>query len=68
LTIDLGNDDLYLQSLSAYATAHWLSTGTPVLDYANATVASEKTTVSSLETGWAQHVNGVSGVPALAPS
>ncbi len=68
MTIDLGNDDLYLQSLSAYATAHWLSTGTPVLDYANATVASEKTTVSSLETGWAQHVNGVSGVPPLAPA
>ncbi len=68
LTIDLGNDDLYLQSLSAYATAHWLSTSTPVLDYANAMVASEKTTVSSLETGWAQHVNGVSGVPPLAPA
>ena len=68
LTIDLGNDDLYLQSLSAYATAHWLSTSIPVLDYANAMVASEKTTVSALETGWAQHVNGVSGVPALAPA
>jgi len=68
LTIDLGNDDLYLQSLSAYATSHWLSTGSPVLDYANAMVASQKTTVSALETGWAQHVNGVSGVPPLAPA
>jgi hypothetical protein len=68
LTIDLGNDDLYLQSLSAYATAHWLSTSTPVLDYANAMVASQKTTVSALETGWAQHVNGVTGVPPLAPA
>src|SRR6267154_5596548 len=68
LTIDLGNDDLYLQSLSAYATAHWLSTSAPVLDYANAMVASQKTTVSALETGWAQHVNGVSGVPPLAPA
>lgn len=38
LTIDLGNDDLYLQPLSAYATAHWLTTSSPVLDYANALV------------------------------
>ena len=68
LTIDLGNDDLYLQPLSAYATTHWLSTSTPVLDYANAMVALQKTTVSSLETGWSQHVNGVSGVPPLAPA
>jgi hypothetical protein len=68
LTIDLGNDDLYLQQLSAYATSHWLTTGSPVLDYANAMVASQKTTVSALETGWAQHVDGVSGVPPLAPA
>jgi hypothetical protein len=68
LTIDLGNDDLYLQALSAYATTHWLSTSTPVLDYANAMVASQKTTVSTLETGWTQHVDGVTGVPPLAPA
>ena len=68
LTIDLGNDDLYLQPLSAYATAHWLNTSTPVLDYANAMVASQKTTVSALETGWSQHINGVTGVPPLAPA
>src|SRR5260370_37388427 len=36
LTIDLGNDDLYLQSLSAYPTAHCVSTNAPVRDYANA--------------------------------
>ena len=68
LTIDLGNDDLYLQPLSAYATAHWLTTSSPVLDYANAMVASQKTTVSALENGWAQHVNGITGVPPLAPA
>lgn len=67
LTIDLGNDDAYLQALSAYATTHWLSTSTPVLDYANAMVASQKTTVSALETGWSAHVDGVTGVPPLAP-
>lgn len=68
LTIDLGNDDLYLQPLSAYATSNWLTTGNPVLDYANAMVASQKTTVAALESGWSQHVNGVSGVPPLAPA
>jgi hypothetical protein len=68
LTIDLGNDDLYLQPLSAYATTHWLTTASPVLDYANAMVASQKTTVAALETGWTQHVNGTTGVPPLAPA
>ena len=67
LTIDLGNDDAYLQALSAYATTHWLSTSNPVLDYANAMVASQKTTVPALETGWTAHADGTSGVPPLAP-
>ena len=35
LTIDLGNDDAYLQALSAYATTNWLSTANPLLDYTN---------------------------------
>jgi len=68
LTIDLGNDDLYLSALSAYATLHWLSTSSPRLDYANAMVASQKTTAATLENGWAQHVNGTSSVPPLAPA
>lgn len=68
LTIDLGNDDLFLQPLSAYATTHWLTTSSPVVDYANAMVASQKTTVSALENGWAQHVDGITGVPPLAPA
>ena len=68
LTIDLGNDDAYLQALSAYATTNWLTTANPVIDYANAMVASEKTVVSTLETGWAQHVDGVTGVAPLAPA
>ena len=68
LTIDLGNDDLFLQPLSAYATTHWLNPSNPVLDYANAMVASQKTTISTLENGWAQHVNGITGVPPLAPA
>jgi hypothetical protein len=68
LTIDLGNDDAYLQALSSYATSNWLTTGNTVLDYANAMVASQKTTVTTLESGWTQHVDGVTGVSPLAPS
>ena len=69
LTIDLGNDDLYLTKLANYAVTNWLQTGTPVLDYANAMVASQKTGVATLETGWQQHVDGVSGsVPPQAPA
>lgn len=69
LTIDLGNNDQYLTALANYATANWLTTGNPVLDYANAMVASQNTSISTLETGWQQHVNGLAGsVPPLAPA
>src|SRR5437899_7863404 len=57
LTIDLGDGDLYLTALANYATTNWLKTTNPVLDYANAMVASQKTTVSSLENGCQQHIN-----------
>ncbi len=69
LTIDLGNDDLYLTKLANYAVTNWLQTSAPVLDYANAMVASQKTSVATLETGWQQHVDGVSGsVSPQAPA
>src|SRR6266705_631414 len=69
LTIDLGNDDQYLTTLANYATTSWLGTSSPVLDYANAMVASQSTSVSTLETGWQQHVQGWAGnVPPLAPA
>jgi hypothetical protein len=69
LTIDLGNNDLYLTKLSNYAVTNWLQTSAPLLDYANAMVASQKTSVATLETGWQQHVDGVSGsVPPMAPA
>jgi hypothetical protein len=68
LTIDLGNDDLYLTALANYATSNWLNPSNPVLDYANAMVASQKTSVSTLETGWQQHVQGTSSVPPVAPA
>ena len=69
LTIDLGNNDQYLTALANYATTNWLSSSNPVLDYANAMVASQKTSISALETGWQQHVDGLTGsVPPLAPA
>ena len=69
LTIDLGNDDQYLTALANYASTNWLTTSNPVLDYANAMVASQNTTISTLEAGWQQHVSGLAGsVPPLAPA
>jgi len=68
LTIDLGDGDTYLTALANYATTNWLTTSTPVLDYANALVASQGTSVSRLEGGWQQHIDGNSSVPPLAPA
>lgn len=69
LTIDLGNDDQFLSVLSNYASTNWLTPANPVLDYANALVASQKTSISTLEAGWQQHVDGLQGsVPPLAPA
>jgi hypothetical protein len=68
LTIDLAMDDDYLVSLTQYATANWLTTGRPVLDYANAMVSSEQTSASMLEDGWREHIEGKAGIPPLAPS
>jgi hypothetical protein len=68
LTIDLGDGDTYLTAIANYAVTNWLSTSRPVLDYANAMVASQKTTVSALESGWQQHISGNGSVPAMAPA
>jgi len=69
LTIDLGDGDTYLTKLASYAATNWLKTSAPVLDYANAMVAGQKTGVATLESGWQQHVDGISGsVPPTAPA
>lgn len=69
LTIDLGDGDTYLTKLAAYAVSNWLQTSAPVLDYANAMVASQKTGIATLESGWQQHVDGLSGsVGPMAPA
>ena len=69
LTIDLGDGDTYLTKLAAYAVSNWLQTSAPVLDYANAMVATQKTGIATLESGWQQHVDGLSGsVGPMAPA
>jgi len=73
LTIDLGSGDTYLTALAAQATAKWLSTTNPVLDYANAMVSSRQyKSAAAAEAQWRQHVDGTPRssppVPALAPA
>ena len=68
LTIDLALDDGYLSSLTQYATAKWLDTEHPVLDYANAMVSSEQDSAAGTEAGWQEHVRGTASVPPLAPA
>ncbi|HEV3382924.1 MAG TPA: hypothetical protein VG142_18315 [Trebonia sp.] len=72
LTIDLAAGDQYLTALDLYATQNWLSTSDPVLDYANAMVASNQLSTSKQEEQWQEHVSGEPqyspSVPPLAPA
>lgn len=73
LTVDLGSGDTYLTALTAQASAKWLSTTNPVLDYANAMVAGRQyKSAAAAETQWRQHVDGTPQsnppVPPLAPA
>lgn len=69
LTIDLGAGDRWLTAITRYATANWLTTTNPVLDYANAMVAG---TSSGTPADWQEHISGKSNyspvVPPLAPA
>ncbi len=58
LTIDLAAGDRYLIGLAQYATANWLQTSNPVLDYANAMVPNKQPSASAAESNWQEHVNG----------
>lgn len=58
LTIDLAAGDRYLIGLAQYATANWLLTSSPVLDYANAMVPNKQPSASAAESNWLEHVNG----------
>ena len=68
LTIDIGDGDTYLTAIANYAVTNWLQTSNPVLDYANAMVASQSTSITMLESGWQQHVSGNGSVPPTAPA
>jgi len=72
LTIDLAAGDQYLVKLAAKATTDWLSTSSPVLDYANAMVPAKQPSASSAESNWQEHLTGKANynpaIPPLAPA
>jgi hypothetical protein len=72
LTIDLAAGDRWLIDLDRKATADWLRTDTPVLDYANAMVPSKQPSTSAAEANWQEHLTGKSNysppIPPLAPA
>jgi hypothetical protein len=72
-TIDLGAGDRWLIALCRKATADWLTTTNPVLDYANAMVpARQPKSVSEATANWQEHVDGKPQygppIPPLAPA
>ena len=72
LTIDLAAGDRWLIGLTVKATADWLRTDLPVLDYANAMVASRQPSASSAQASWQEHIDGKlqysPPIPPLAPA
>ncbi|MFC6600242.1 hypothetical protein [Kitasatospora paranensis] len=58
LTIDVAAGDRWLIPLDQYATAHWLTTANPVLDYANAMVPSKQPSTGTAESNWQEHLTG----------
>jgi hypothetical protein len=73
LTIDLASGDRWLIALTRKATTDWLNTTNPVLDYANAMVASKQfTSATDATADWQEHVDGKPQygppIPPLAPA
>jgi hypothetical protein len=72
LTIDLAAGDRWLIALTRKATADWLTTSNPVLDYANAMVPSRQPSTSGAIANWQEHVDGKAQydppIPPLAPA
>ena len=58
LTIDLAAGDQFLVALCRKATADWLTDGSHLLDYANATVPNGQPAPTDAETNWRQHAAG----------
>jgi len=72
LTIDVAAGDRWLIAINRTATANWLRTDAPVLDYANAMVPSRQPSASGAQGNWQEHVDGKPQysppVPPLAPA
>lgn len=72
LTIDLAAGDRWLIDIGRKATADWLRTTGPVLDYANAMVPARQPSTSSAQANWQEHVDGkpqfAPPYPPLAPA
>ena len=58
LTIDLAAGDRWLIPLTRKATADWLRTDSPVLDYANAMVPARQPSTSGAIANWQEHIDG----------
>jgi hypothetical protein len=58
LTIDVAAGDRWLIDIDRKATADWLRTDTPVLDYANAMVPSKQPSAASAQSNWQEHLDG----------
>ena len=59
LTIDLAAGDRWLIALTRKATADWLNTTTPVLDYANAMVPNRQpNSAAEAQSNWQEHIDG----------
>ena len=71
LTIDLAAGDRWLIDICRKASADWLSTSNPVLDYANAMVPARQPSSTSAIANWQEHVDGKPQygppIPPLAP-
>ena len=72
LTIDLAAGDRWLIALAQKATADWLRTDNPVLDYANAMVPARQPSASGATANWQEHIDGKAQyappIPPLAPA
>jgi hypothetical protein len=72
LTIDLAAGDRWLIALTERATAQWLNTTKPVLDYANAMVTPRQSTAEDFIAHWQEHIDGKPQydppIPPLAPA
>jgi hypothetical protein len=72
LTIDLAAGDRWLIDIGRKATADWLRTTAPVLDYANAMVPARQPSASAAIANWQEHLDGkptyAPPIPPLAPA